>query len=398
MIEPSEHRPSQAIVDLGAIRHNLTIIQARMQPEQLLYATVKADAYGHGAIQVSKAALEAGADGLAVATVDEGIELRQAGIQDVPILILGLTDPRGIAEILHYHLTVTVSGTEFFEVAYQQLQRSGELALLDECTLNFHLALDTGMGRIGLRTKAEVRAFAEAINAFPWAQWEGVFTHFATAGGGPEAYIQTQWKQWQSLLQAVPDTVRYRHYANSAMALWYDQAIPSDIVRYGIGIYGVDPKDQLPEGDWPADLAVNQQDAFKPALSLISEIVHVKKVTKGSKISYGATYEAQEDEWIATISMGYADGWLRRYEVFPVLVDGQACPIVGRINMDQLMIRLPKQYPVGTTVTFIGQDGHLNNHVSYLAQQIDTIGYEILTTIGKRVPRIYLDEAGKVKE
>lgn len=378
----NDHRPTQAIINLTAIQQNIHKIQSKLPPGQLIYASVKADGYGHGAVQTAKAALEAGIQGIAVATVDEAIELRQADIVDVPIHILGLTDPRGIAEILHYQLTVTVSGTEFFQSAYEQLVETQQLELLDR-GLTFHLALDTGMGRIGLRELSEIEEFAAEVTAYPWAEWEGVFTHFATASGGPEEYVAEQYQRWEHLLKAVPAEVTYRHIANSAMAIWYNDLYPTDIVRLGIAMYGIDPKDQ-------------QDDAFtmtlEPALSLVSEIIYVKQVAKHSKISYGASYEAQADEWIATIPIGYADGWLRHYQVSPIIVDGQACEVVGVINMDQLMIRLPKYYPIGTTVTLIGQDGTLNNHVSSMAAEMNTIGYEILTSIGPRVPRIYLND------
>lgn len=383
MFEPSEHRPTEAIVDLNAIQHNVRVMLEQMDDDQKLYAVVKADGYGHGAPQVAEAALAAGAKGLAVATVDEAIELRQRGHRFVPILVMGLTDPRGIAEIIYYNLTVTVSGLDFFEKAYQQLAETDHLSILDDAKLRFHLKLDTGMGRIGLTSVEEVKAFAAAVQEIAWLDWEGVFTHFATAGGGPEDYIDYQWQQWLELSAAVPESVSVRHYANSAMGLWYPREPKSDIVRYGIAMYGVDPKDQLPSAT---------KVSLKPALSIVSEIVHVKKVPAGSHISYGATYCADVDQWIATVPIGYADGWLRRFKDTPILVDGQACPVVGTINMDQLMIQLPAEYPIGTTVTLLGQDGSLENHVSNLAKVTDTIGYEILCGIGGRVPRIYLTD------
>lgn len=385
MFEPSEHRPTEAIVDLNAIQHNVRVMLAKMDDEQKLYAVVKANGYGHGAPQVADAALAAGAKGLAVATVDEAIELRQHGHRFVPILVMGLTDPRGIAEIIYYNLTVTVSGLDFFEKAYQQLDETAHLSILDDAKLRFHLKLDTGMGRIGLTTPEEITAFSEAIQAITWVDWEGVYTHFSTAGGGSEDYIDYQWQQWLELTAAVPEAVKVRHYANSAMGLWYPREPKSDIVRYGIAMYGVDPKDQVPSATEPS---------LKPALSIVSELIHVKHVPAGTHISYGATYRADSDQWIATVPIGYADGWLRRFDAIPVLVDGHACPVVGTINMDQLMIRLPHEYLVGTTVTLLGQDNQLENHVSLLAKMTDTIGYEILCGIGGRVPRIYLaDEA-----
>lgn len=378
----SDHRPTQAIIDLTAIRHNVERIKQQLDPQQEIYATVKANGYGHGAVPVARAALKAGATGLAVGTVDEGIELRSHGFSQVPILILGLTDPRGIAEILHYNLTITVSHLDFFRLAYEQLEATDQVGLLNFSKLNFHLAVDTGMGRIGLCTLEEIEAFKAGLEAFSWANWQGVFTHMATAGGGPQDYIAQQIDKWEELLTAVPDSVQYRHLANSAMGSWYNQ-YPTDIVRLGISMYGIDPKDE------PANPVSNE---LEPAMQLISEIIYVKQVKKGTKISYGATYEAQEDEWIATVPIGYADGWLRYYSPISLLVNGQRCPVLGRINMDQLMIKLPQHYEIGTTVTLIGTDHQETNHVSDIAQAVGTIGYEILTTIGPRVPRIYLSD------
>ncbi|MGX7107198.1 alanine racemase [Hutsoniella sourekii] len=392
MIRPSEHRPTQAIINLEAMRHNIDWMRQKMNDQQKLFATVKANAYGHGAVPIAKAAISAGCEGLAVATVDEAIELRQSGLSQIPILVLGLTDPQGIAEILHYNITITVSGLDFFEAAYHQLADTKQTRLLDLYKLNFHLALDTGMGRIGLREVTEVEAFAAGIQAYPWAHWQGVFTHFATAGGGPADYIEAQWQRWLDLMGAVPATVDYRHYANSAMGLWHPKLPASDIVRMGISMYGLDPKDQLPSPAWGPDYAVNEADDLQPILELITEIVHVKKVPAGACISYGATYQAREDEWIATLPIGYGDGWLRYYKNLPILVDGHECPVVGVINMDQLMIRLPKHYPVGTIATLIGPDGSFNNHASYLAQQVDTIAYEIVTNLSPRIARVYLNE------
>lgn len=385
MFANNDHRPTQAIVNLDAIKNNIRWIRSQMQEQQVLGATVKANAYGHGAVPVAKAALEAGADYLLVATVDEGIELRENGIKQAPILILGLTQAQGIAEILHYNLTITVSSATFFQEALDQLLKTQQENLLESKSLSFHLALDTGMGRIGLRSQEEIHAFSQAVKAYDWANWEGVFTHFATAGGGPADYIDQQYEAWLDFLQAVPEEVTFRHFANSGMAIWQKDR-PSDMVRWGISMYGIDPRDQVNEAS---------TQALEPALDLVSEIVYVKKVSKGTKISYGATYEAQEDEWIATIPIGYADGWLRHYRALPIIVDGHACPVVGVINMDQLMIRLPDYYPVGTTVTLIGRDGQVINHVAQMAQEIDTISYEILTTIGQRVPRIYLNNSSQ---
>lgn len=393
MYRGSDHRPTQAIVDLAAIRHNVDTLIKQLNPYQELHVSVKADAYGHGAVPVSRASLEAGATGLLVATVDEGIELREAGIHHVPIMVMGLTDPLGIAELIHYQLTVTVTSLDFFKLAYEQLESSDELYLLEErpdeddhlggAPLKVHLSLDTGMGRIGLRDQASIREFAEGIQAYPWVEWQGVFTHIATAAGGPEEYIHYQMAQWEHLLQAVPESVKTRHFANSGMGLWHNDQYQSDIVRAGVCIYGIDPKDNLED---------EVTGEYQLAMELISELVYVKQLPAGSKISYGATYTCEADEWIGTVPIGYADGWVRAYAGTPLLVNGYECPVVGVINMDQLMIRLPHEMLVGTTVTLIGHDGGKFNSPSDIALAAGTIGYEIVTCLTKRIPRIYLNE------
>ena len=175
------------------------------------------------------------------------------------------------------------------------------------------------------------------------------------------------------------------------MGIWHNdsawlaahQTQKSDIIRFGIGMYGIDPKDQLDSGT---------QYTLQPALELVSELVYVKQVPAGQSISYGATYTTESDEWIGTIPIGYADGWLRHYREVTLSVKGQPCPVLGVINMDQLMIRLPENYPVGTSVILISPETQSNNSASNIAKQVGTIGYEIVTSIGERVPRVYLNE------
>ncbi|MCR8969548.1 alanine racemase [Facklamia sp. 7083-14-GEN3] len=404
MYRASEHRPTQAVVSLENIKHNIKLYQNKKASHQQIYAVVKANAYGHGAIPVAKVALEAGVDGLCVATVDEAIQLRKAGLTNTPILVMGLTLPYGIAEILYYDLTITVSDLSFFEQAFYQLKKNQQENLLKDNQLKFHLKLDTGMSRVGVRTKEEVLAFVEGVKDYSWLDWQGVFTHFATAGGGPLSYIDYQWERWQDLIPYIPDFVSLRHFDNSAMGLHPAIGDHSDIIRLGISMYGLSSRDSVPDNlvtdrqiaayhldkDSLRSTNPNSELNLKPAFQLLSELSYVKKVEKGTRISYGASYESPEDEWIGTIPIGYADGWLRAYANIPVLVEGYPCPVLGVINMDQLMIRLPKEFAVGTEVTLIGQDGNYNNHPSLLAHMAGTISYEMLSCISERVPRVYI--------
>ncbi len=387
------HRPTQARIHLPTIKENIQwLLNHRTAPGQKVYATIKADGYGHGAVEIGKVAIQAGVHGLAVATVDEAIELREAGIETTPILVLGHTLPEGIVDILKYDLIITVSDTDFFETAEKFLNEQ-QLNLLNHHKLTVHLAVDTGMSRIGVRTVEELQEFIKKIKDYPWVEWEGAFTHFATAGGGSTDYIDYQLKKWREMGKYLPQSVTERHYANSAMGLWHNDELPqSTIIRFGIAMYGLDPKDALLTDKNLPQIQTENLQALKPALELVTEIVHIKQVSAGTKISYGATYESAEDEWIATLPIGYADGWHRHYQTIPVIIEGEYAEIAGTINMDQMMIRLPKFYPKGTEVTLIGKNGTLVNHPSKIAREIGTIGYEIMTSIGPRVPRMYLEE------
>ncbi|MBG9981622.1 alanine racemase [Aerococcaceae bacterium DSM 111020] len=387
------HRPTRARVHLPTFKDNIQwLLKYRTSPGQKVFATIKANGYGHGAVEIGKVALSAGVHGLAVATVEEAIELREADIDTVPILVLGHTLPEGIHDILKYQLTITVSDTDFFDSVEDYLNKQ-DSRILGHTKLKVHLAVDTGMSRIGVRTVEELHEFIEKVQEYSWVDWEGAFTHFATAGGGSASYIEDQLAKWRQLEQHLPNSVKERHYANSAMGLWHGNAMPeSTIVRFGIAMYGLDPKDALITDEDLPKLQNENLEALKPALEWVTEIVHVKQVPPGTKISYGATYESSENEWIATLPIGYADGWHRHYQTVPVIIEGEYAEIVGTINMDQMMIRLPRYYPKGTKVTLIGKNGHLMNHPSKIARDIGTIGYEILTSIGPRVPRIYLEE------
>ncbi len=245
-----------------------------------------------------------------------------------------------------------------------------------------HLKIDTGMGRLGVRTKEELHETMKIIASHSGFVLDGVFTHFATADELNSSYFEEQYTFFEEMVRIVKEynfTPPMIHCANSAALL----RRPKDIfngVRLGISMYGLSPSEELKEV-LPIPL--------KQAFSLHSRIVHVKKVKKGSHISYGATYEAKEDEWIATIPVGYADGWIRKLSNFEVLVDGVKVPIVGRICMDQLMIKLPKMYKMGTKVTFIGKQKGAEITIDEVAKHLETINYEIPCMVAARVPRVY---------
>lgn len=370
------HRPTVAKVDLGAIKWNINQIKKHIQPDKKVLAVVKADAYGHGALPVANAAKEAGVDGFCVAILDEALELRQNGFTEDFLLVMGLTEVRDVAVMADANISVTVSSLEWLEAALP-------LLAFRKTTnpLRIHLAIDTGMGRIGLRTTEEVHAFEAFCQQHEALHLEGIFTHFATADGEDDAQVERQYATFKDIIKNMKKRPEIVHLANSAMTLWHED-FQTDAVRIGIAMYGYNP----------SDMTIPLPYQLKPAFTLETEISYVKQMHEGDTISYGARYKAYEGEWLATLPIGYADGWRRDLGAQPLLVDGHHCPIRGVVCMDQLMISLPKEYPVGTKVTLLGENNGAVNSPSEMAVKLGTIGYEILCGISARVPRIYSDE------
>lgn len=369
------HRPTTATVDLGAIKWNIKQIKKHIQPNKKFLAVVKADGYGHGAVPVANAAKEAGVDGFCVAILDEALELRKSGFTEDFLLVMGLTEVRDAALMADQNISAAVSSIEWLEEALPLLALRKT-----EQPLRIHLAVDTGMGRIGLRSKEEVLAFEAFCHEHEDLHFEGIFTHFATADGEDERQVAQQHADFRALVTSLkvrPDIV---HLANSAMTLWHED-FATDAVRVGIAMYGYNPSD--------LNLALPYE--LKPAFTLETELSYVKQMHEGDTISYGARYHAYEGEWLATLPIGYADGLRRDLKNQTLIVEGHRCPIRGVICMDQCMISLPHAFPVGTKVTILGENNGEINNPSAMAVDIDTIGYEILCGISQRVPRNYID-------
>jgi alanine racemase len=372
------YRDTWAEVDLDCIQANVTSVK-KLLPEGVdIIAVVKANAYGHGDAQVAETALEAGANYLAVAFMDEAIALRKKGIK-APILILGAIRPEDVQVAADLSITVTVFQQEWFEEAKKHLK--------DNTELKVHIKVDTGMGRIGVRNKQELSELEEMLLSDKRFNLEGVFTHFATADELDVTYFEQQLGLFQDMIRCLKVKPRYIHSSNSAAALRFPEAY-FNAVRVGIAMYGLTPSPEM-ESEIPFPL--------NEAFSLRSKLVHVKKLQKGDKVSYGATYEAGEEEWIGTIPIGYADGWIRKLQDQEVLVNGVRSPIVGRICMDQCMIRLPYYVPVGTTVTLIGHQEDQFISINEVAEKLETINYEVPCIIANRVPRLY-QKGGKLVE
>ena len=366
-MKTSPHRPTKALINLEAIRYNIQQMGAHIPKGTLKWAVVKANAYGHGAIAVARA-IQDDVDGFCVSNIDEAIELRQAGIAK-KILILGVSEVESFSLAKDFDITLTVAGLEWLE---NLLDTESDLA-----GLTVHLKIDSGMGRIGFRDASEAQE-AQFLLQEHGAYVEGIFTHFATADEQSEAYFDQQLKCFKAILAEFKNLPELIHASNSATTLWHAETI-FNAVRMGDSMYGLNPSGQVLE--LPYEL--------KPALTLGTAIVHVKTVEAGACMGYGATYQADSEQVIATLPIGYADGWTRDMQNFSVLVDGQLCPIVGRVSMDQITIRLPKLYPLGTKVTLIGSDGDKEITATDVAVYRGTINYEVVCLLSDRIPREY---------
>ncbi|WP_461240720.1 alanine racemase [Paucilactobacillus sp. N302-9] len=367
-----KNRATKLVVDLSAIKHNIAEERKLLDDQTQIFAVVKANAYGHGLLRVAQTVIEAGVTGLCVAILDEALYLRQSGIT-VPILVLGITEPEKAVLASQNDISLTV-GSVSWMMAYQSvIQAQSSLP-----PLKVHLALDTGMGRIGF---TEVAEFQQALTMIkqPEFIFEGLFTHFATADEKDRHHFDVQVNRWQNFMQVVETRPKYVHVANSATSLWHLKA-DGNMIRFGAAMYGMNPSgSSLPS---PYEL--------QQAASLETKLSFVKQIHTGDKVSYGATYTAKQDEWVGSLALGYADGYPRRMQGFYVLVDGQKCEIIGRVCMDQLMIRLPKKYPIGTKVTVMGKNGQQQITSTDIAEYAGTINYEIMTQMAERVDRQYL--------
>lgn len=369
------YRPTKAIINLRAIQKNIQLLKRHLQKETAVVAVVKADGYGHGIVEVAQAALQAGAEMVSVATPDEALMLREYGI-DSDILVMA-PSPAAFAEIAaQLSISVTVSSIKWLA----QIEKAAKDF---KKPLKLHVKIDSGMGRVGVREKEELREIIQLIERVDAFQLEGVFMHFSCADEPAFEVTQAQQAMFADFVALFPEKPKFVHASNSAATLMHPD-YQFDAVRFGISLYGIAPSNY-----------VNNQLPFplQPALSLESELSFVKKLNKGQSISYGARYTTKEEEWIGTIPIGYADGLKRGLRGQDVLIDGKRVPIVGTICMDQCMVKLPKEMPIGERVTLIGVQGDEEITVEEWANKMNTIPYEIVVSITKRVPRVYVNES-----
>lgn len=367
-------RKTRAVVDLARIRDNLHALRSCVATGVRQMAVVKADAYGHGAVPVARAALETGAEWLAVATVAEGRELRAGGIA-APTLVLGPVTRQEAEAAVGHDLAVTVCTPAGAQHLAQAGQDRGTRARV-------HVKVDTGMGRLGVPTEQAVE-FIAGLSTTPGLYLEGVFSHFASADEADLTFARHQLQCFTEVLAALAQRgirIPLRHMANTAATLLLP-ASHLDLVRLGIGLYGLYPSAEVP-----------RTVELQPALRWETRICHLKTVPAETPLSYGATFRTAGPSRIATLPVGYADGYPRLLSNRGrVLVNGQAAPVVGRVCMDMLLVDVTAIPGVNenTPVTLLGQDGDQEIRADHLAALCDTIHYEILCAIGKRIPRRY---------
>ena len=369
-----------AEIDLDALRHNFRAVKARAG-DLPLCAVVKADSYGHGAVQCARVFAQEGAAWLAVSCLTEAVQLRQDG-QTLPILVLGHVQPEYAQTLIHEDITVACYSTE-------QAQNLSAAAVKAGGRVKIHLKADTGMGRIGFEAEQDLRQAVEEIAEvcqFPNLRCDGIFTHFSSADEYNEESIAYTRRQYELFMQTCDELQRLgvhfaiRHCCNSGGIVNYPE-YHLDMVRAGILIYGLVP-----------DKACEDKIDLKPAMQLHSVISMIKDVKAGAKLSYGRTFTADHDMRIATVPIGYADGYHRSLSNRGrMLVNGQFANIVGRVCMDQLMLDVTgiPDLSDGEQITIVGEENGKRITMEEIAAMTDTVHYEVMCVIGKRVPRVY---------
>ena len=367
-------RPTLCTIDLAALRWNLRQARAKVGAQVKILSMVKANAYGHGAPAVARVLAEEGSDGFGVATLEEGVELRQAGIGK-PILVVAGIYVEQLDQFFENKLTPVVHDLESLRRLENAVQARGT-------TMNVHLKIDTGMGRIGFLA-AEIDSWLAELKKLRALQIEGVFSHFSTAEDVAGDFTRAQLVTFSNQVQRLraegiaPPLV---HLANSAATITLPAAY-FDMVRPGIMLYGIYPS-----------AAMANQTELKPVLSWQTRIVQLKKVPAGTSISYGQTFVTERESFIATLPVGYADGYSRLLSNRgAALVRGRRAPVAGRVCMDLTMLDVTAIANVqqGDEVVLLGRQGDAEITADEMAGWANTISYEVLTSIAARVPRIH---------
>lgn len=365
-------------ISLDNVENNIKNFKKLLSSDTALMAVVKADGYGHGAKEIAETAIKAGATYLAVAFLDEAVVLRKAGFS-IPILVLGYTslDTETIEKAIDYGLTLTVYSKEAVESIQQLADQKKKVCRI-------HLKIDSGMNRIGVRTAEEALQVVASITS-DYLLLEGVFTHFADADAIESTFVHEQFSHFMHIVSEIQQagyTIPIKHCCNTAATIAYPE-MHLDMVRIGIGLYGLYPEQHLQD-----------HIELKPAMTFKTKPILIKKVPAGQSVSYGRTYTTTKDSIIATIPVGYADGFSRALSNNGnVTLDGHKAPIVGRVCMDQTMVDLSEIDPVhfDKEIILFGDPKDNCISISEVAAQMNTIHYEVACLVGKRVPRVYLN-------
>lgn len=368
-------RPVWAEIDRTALRHNLGEVRRLVGPAVEMMAVVKAEAYGHGAVETARVALEAGATWLGVALPEEGMALRRAGIA-APILVFGILQPEQAQVFVDEGLTPSVGALEGAVALSRMALKAGKLV---DC----HLKIDTGMGRVGVGHDDALK-FIRTVSQLPGVRVSGLYSHFATADQKDKSFARVQLERFTEVVAQLKQAGLLPakiHMANSA-AIIDLPASHFNLVRPGIMLYGLTPSDEM---------ELEGKVKLRPALTLKAKVIYGKRVPPQTGISYGHCYYAARETTIATLPIGYADGWSRRLtNQAEALIGGKRYPMVGTICMDQCMLEVGDD-PVeaGAEAVLIGSDGGEAITADDIAAKLGTINYEVTCMLGSRIPRVY---------
>ncbi|BAQ15020.1 putative alanine racemase [Clostridium botulinum] len=370
-----------AEIDLDNLQHNLKQIKKICGNKEII-GVIKANAYGHGAMEIAPTLLENGVSRLAVAVLSEAMELRMSGVKE-PIMILGYT-PWALGDML------LDNDIEQSVYSYNDALELSKIAVLKRKILKIHIVVDTGMGRIGFLPTKESVEDVYKISKLPNIEIEGIFSHFSSADESDKDYTLYQMNKYNAFINELEEKniqVPIKHIANSAAIIDLENT-HLDAVRAGIIMYGY----------YPSNYVLRNNINLKPVMSLKTSIVHIKKVSSGEYISYGRTFKTKRESIIATLPIGYADGYNRLLSnKGKVIVNGKLAPVIGRVCMDQCMIDVTfiENLKVGDVVTIMGEENGVSYTAEDIASQIGTISYEVICNVNKRVPRVYKKD-GKI--
>ena len=373
---------TQARIDLDAVEYNCSNVRAKLPDDCKLLGVIKADAYGHGAVELAHL-LDEKCDFFGVACIEEAVELKKAGVK-APVLILGYVDSNVYDLVVKYDVRIPIFSMESAVALSDEAVRQGK-------TVPFHFCIDTGMSRIGFQVNEQSADVCKEITLLPNIEAEGLFSHFATADEADLTKAKAQREKYKAFVKMLEDrgvNIPVKHLNNSAGIMNFDEYF--DMCRMGIILYGLYPSEEV-------DKSLLD---IKPVMSWLTHITHIKTLEPGREISYGGTYKTTEPRVIATIPVGYADGYPRCLSnKGRVIINGQYANIVGRVCMDQFMVDVTdiKDVDLNSTVTLVGRDGDACLSMEEVSNSAHSFNYELPCRVARRVPRVYYKNGEIVK-